>query len=743
MVDIGIVSGHESRGVGASPGTVLDLGDPRARSAEAVGGKAAALARAAGAGLPVLPGFVIPPPVTDDDPSLRRAWRRLSGAGRVALVVRSSSAAEDTAVSSMAGRFVSVLDVRGWEGFLDAVRAVRASARQAATSPVAATSPANGGAPADGGALAEGATDGEAPMAVLVQPMVRCRVGGVLFGADPVTGRTDRLLVSVVPGGPDSLVSGARPGVTVPLSPHGRLTADAPPDSAREARRLLTPAETRRLAALARRAAHLHGGPQDIEFGFEEHTGTLRLFQSRPITAMAARPARHARLLGPGPVAETLPDVLQPLEEDLWVVPMAHGLATALDVGGAAPRSRLRRDPVVFTVEGRAVADLRLLGVAPRRRRSLALLAALNPLPALRRLAAAWRVGRLRGTLPELAAALTAEVDRELTHAPPLAGSSAHGLLAALRWSRSALRSLHAQEALAGALLADAATADARTGEGTAAGRALAALHHGRAEGMDDAALVAAHPEVLALVPPSLTRPLRLPAQGAATPAATARLSPREALRLRIRWVQEFQVRLVGELARRVDGLGERVALLRWPELTAAAEGRPLPSDLAERRPRAAGAPLPDAFRLADGGLVVADRLPGPREGAGDGALGVSGGRVTGVVWDGTGPPPAYPVLVVRVLDPALAPLLPRLAGLVAQTGSPLSHLAVLARELRLPTVTGVTGAVDRFPPGTRVTVDGSTGEVLALPGTAGADGDLAPTESANGTALVAGEAGR
>jgi rifampicin phosphotransferase len=82
------------------------------------------------------------------------------------------------------------------------------------------------------------------------------------------------------------------------------------------------------------------------------------------------------------------------------------------------------------------------------------------------------------------------------------------------------------------------------------------------------------------------------------------------------------------------------------------------------------------------------------------------------VVWDGTGSRPAGAVLVVRTLDPALAPVLPRLTALVAQTGSPLSHLAVLARELRLPTVTGAAGAVDRFPPGTRVMVDGSTGEV-------------------------------
>ncbi len=47
-----------------------------------------------------------------------------------------------------------------------------------------------------------------APMAVLVQPMLTARVGGVMFGTDPVAGRADRMLVSAVRGGPDRLVGG-------------------------------------------------------------------------------------------------------------------------------------------------------------------------------------------------------------------------------------------------------------------------------------------------------------------------------------------------------------------------------------------------------------------------------------------------------------------------------------------------------------------------------------------------------
>ncbi|MFJ9243337.1 PEP/pyruvate-binding domain-containing protein [Streptomyces sp. NPDC101776] len=691
----------------------LDLGQLTAMQPRFAGSKAANLARAAHAGLPVLPGFVIPESAGDDPAALRRAWQDLSDSGALALVVRSSSPQEDTEQSSLAGQFTSVLDVRGWSDFTAAVRTVLDSAHRP-----------------------DGST---APMAVLVQPMLTARVGGVMFGADPVEGRADRMLVSAVRGGPDSLVSGEQAGTNYWLSRRGRLLRTEPPT----AEPLLTPSELRRLARLARRARQLFGGPQDIEFGFDESgdgrrtdgngaSGRLWLFQSRPITAMAARPSRGARLLGPGPVAETLPEQLQPLEEDLWVAPMARGLAAALDIAGSAPRRLLRTVPVVTTVGGRAAADLRLLGAAPPRRRWLALL---NPAPGARRLGAAWRVGRLTAALPGLAADLVADVDRRLAHVPAPGGLPGPDLAAELRWTRAALVSLHAQEALAGALLHEPGTSR------TAAGAALTALAETRALGIPDERAAAAAPAVLALTAPSLRGRGRLPEQGESqqgmsasgnarpeqrplpqpesrtpdsvlTPTLplprTPSLPPREALRLRVRWVHELQVRLVREAARRSGQTPDRVGLLRWPELAAVLDGEPLPGDLHARVPQAESAPLPDAFRLADG-TVVAERGEGAGEGEG---RGVSGGRAVGTVWDGSGPRPADAVLVVRTLDPALAPLLPELTALVAQTGSPLSHLAVLAREFGLPAVVGTADAVRRFPPGSPVTVDGTTGDV-------------------------------
>ncbi|WP_405566210.1 PEP-utilizing enzyme [Streptomyces phaeochromogenes] len=690
------------------------MSDPRAARIPFAGSKAANLARAALAGLPVLPGFVVPYDDWSGHGDLeglegpRRAWQELSADGTRPLVVRSSSPQEDTQESSLAGQFASVLDVQGWHEFRAAVRTVLDSAHR---------------------------PDGTvAPMAVLVQPMLAARVGGVMFGADPVEGRTDRMLVSAVRGGPDSLVSGEQPGTNYWLSRWGRLLRTEPDDP----EGLLGADGLRRLARLARQASGVFGGPQDIEFGFDA-SGQLWLFQSRPITAMAARPARGARLLGPGPVAETLPDQLEPLEEDLWVAPMARGLAAALDIGGTAPRRQLRSVPVVTAVGGRAAADLRLLGAAPPRSRWLALL---NPAPGARRLAAAWRVGRLTAALPGLAVDLVADVDRRLAETPSADRLTRPDLVATLRWTRTVLVSLHAQEALAGALLPEP--------RATAAGTALAALTESRALGVPDDRMVAAQPVVLALVAPGLGRELRLPAdpghtegavaarQGAtptaadtdtpatldtlpaASPPPLPSLPPREALRLRIRWVQELQVRLVRDAARRLvvrGGLGEasKVGLLRWREFVEALEHGRLPGDFKERLPRAVSAPLPDAFRLAEGGTVVAERPvgKGKSKGGSEGAgQGVSGGRAAGTAWDGTGTRPADPVLVVRTLDPALAPLLPGLAGLVAQTGSPLSHLALLAREFGLPTVVGATDAVRRFPPGSRLTVDGTTGDV-------------------------------
>ncbi|GGV22764.1 hypothetical protein GCM10010182_51290 [Actinomadura cremea] len=654
--------------------TTIGLDDPLATVPDRAGAKAANLARAASHDLPVLPGFVIPVQCIGRDEryadthDLRGAWARLSHDGERALVVRSSSTLEDGAVSSMAGRFTSVLDVAAWADFRRAVDDVAASAT------------------------------GPGTMAVLVQPQLDAASGGVLFGADPVDGRTDRVIVSAAPGGPQALVGGEVDGTRYDLTRRGRLVGAERDDGP------LTPLQLRRLARLAARAAQVFGGPQDVEFAFG-HDGRLWLLQSRPVTALAPLPPRGAVLLGPGPVAETLPDPLSPLEEDLWLVPLDRGLGEALATAGAVSRRALRRAPTVRAVGGRAAADLRRLGAGPARRR----LGPLNPLPPLRRLRSAWRVGRLRAELPALAADTAARVDADLAAVPSLHEPTDAELAAALHWTRATLTALHGLEALAGTLVEDGGP-----GAGTAAAHGLAALAHGRSRGHDDARIIASDPGVLALTPPAIAPARPLPptpnGSGARVPGE---LPPREALRLRIRWVQELGARVAWTAGVRLADGGalarpELVRALRLDELVAALDGGALPADLERRPAPPRTAPLPAAFRLA-GDRIVAESAP-----PGDGSP-AGGGRGEGLVYAGPDEPPPGAVLVVGTLAPSLASRLPALAGLVAETGSPLSHLAILARELGVPTVVGLRGALDRFPPGTRLLVDGDAGRVETL----------------------------
>lgn len=704
------------------PGPVL-LPLERAGEAgtEVVGAKAANLGRSIAAGLPVLPGFVITtaavaglsagwesvPQITDE---LAAAWAHLSDGGRLPVVVRSSSPVEDQAASSMAGRFTSIVDVRSWAAFRAAVETVARSAHHVA-SPGYDDSGSGSG---DGGPV-------PAPMAVLVQPHLEPRLSGVLFGVDPLSGRTDRRVVAAVEGGPQRLVSGEVDGTRYVLGARGRLRdVDGEPLP-------LGPRDRRALAALSRRAAAAFGGPQDVEWARTE-PGTFWLLQTRPVTAVAERSgAADGPRFGPGPVAETFPDPLGPLEEDLWVPPLRRALAESLRLTGAASRRRLESSPVLISVEGRVAADLDATGVAAG---PATLWSRLDPRPPIRRLRAAWTVGRLRAALPGLAADVTAAVDAELTAVGPLGALTDDDLLLLLRRAGEALTAVHGYEMLAGLLPASPLTA---------ASLALEALRAGRAEDLRDDEIVARWPEVLALSAPAVTGSPRLPGAtppaiagtavdqaAVAAPAAPSapapavrplhELGPREALRLRARWLHELTARVALELGRRLadrrllEGPGD-AGLLTLAELEAAVRSGTAPPDVDGRRLRLSP-PLPAAFHLV-GGRVRATETPI----GSTGARGASAGRAAGPTYQGPLPAPAGSVLVVATLDPGLAPYLGGLAGLVAETGNALSHLAILAREHELPCVVGCAGALERFPTGTVVALDGTTGQVSVLEG--------------------------
>jgi pyruvate,water dikinase len=71
---------------------------------------------------------------------------------------------------------------------------------------------------------------------------------------------------------------------------------------------------------------------------------------------------------------------------------------------------------------------------------------------------------------------------------------------------------------------------------------------------------------------------------------------------------------------------------------------------------------------------------------------------------------PAGAVLVTRSTSPSWTPLFHGACAIVAESGGPLSHGAITAREMNLPAVMAATGIMRRLREGERVRVNGSLG---------------------------------
>ncbi|MCH7788368.1 MAG: pyruvate, phosphate dikinase [Acidobacteria bacterium] len=689
--------GREVDVVDRSP--IVSLADERATDATLAGAKASALAAAAVAGLPVLPGLVLTTSYQADVKSqslqsdlgslevTQEAYRQAKELGQ-SLMVRSSSCGEDTATSSMAGQFESVADVDTFDDFVDAVGTVLESAETAMV---------------------------DAPMAVLIQPMLSTSAGGVAFGADPVTGRADRIVVSSAEK-PSTVVDGSSGTERFVLDRDGDLLDHARGD---ESSKALPKVELARIAALVRSAESHLGGVQDIEWAIDQDR-TLLLLQSRPITTIVkGTPA--GPVYGPGPIAETFPEPLSRLEEGLWMEPLRQGVDEALLLAGVERQTGSKATPSVISVDGAVAIDLELAEGGAK----LGLLRRFGLRGGATRVRRAWRIGRLRTALPALADDLVDRVDRDLEAVPGFGALTNRQLLALLERSDAMLSSLHAHEILLGLLIEQD---DQRL---TSASVALRVLSEARRDGLSDDEILRSSPVVFALLAPKVGPEPTLPSRSETPLLVSTPSQPssdaailREALRLRARWVQELTARAAWQLGSRLCADGELESIDDVRNLSL----RDLESVVLKLgsvvhyvvggivEPQNCG--LPASFRLTERGLPVAVRT-GRGESGGTGA---GGGVGTGIVTHDESNPPEGSVLVTRTLRPGLGPLLTRLSGVVSETGSVLSHLAILAREAGVPVVVGYADALDQFGEGVEVNVNGDSGEVSIL-NEAGAEG--------------------
>ncbi|UXA20182.1 PEP/pyruvate-binding domain-containing protein [Mycobacterium sp. SMC-4] len=333
---------------------VCRLTDRAAADPRRSGGKGANLAVLAQAGMPIPDGFVVttdayrrfvaehsldelirrelhdlgtdPDAVAAASQRLRSAFesvpvpapvrRELEAAaaslGGRAMAVRSSATAEDLPEASFAGQQDTVLDVVGDAAVCSAVRRCWSSLWSAR-------------------AIAyrrdHGIGHAGLAVAVVLQPMVSATAAGVLFTADPLSGRRDRMVIEAAAGLGDAMVSGA-------VTPD-RWVIDSASPVPEGAAGLLTPEQLDALVALGNRAAELFGSPQDLEWALQE--GAVVVLQSRPITTLFPVP----QAAGPG-LRVYIPAML-----------LAQGIAEPLTPAGTAFFRAMISSWIRYLVSGR------------------------------------------------------------------------------------------------------------------------------------------------------------------------------------------------------------------------------------------------------------------------------------------------------------------------------------------------------------------------------------------------------
>src|SRR5215216_5124856 len=220
------------------------------------------------------------------------AYQELGNGASVPVAVRSSATAEDLPYASFAGQQDTYLNVVGVDAVMEAVRRCWASL----WTDRAVSYRAKGGI-----------DHRNVRLAVAVQRMVEAEVAGILFTANPLTGRRRQAVIDASPGLGEAVVSGAvNPDHFVVNTATGeiverrlgdkRVAVMAAADNGtkrvelagREDKASLEDGQIRALAALGARVEAHYGVPQDIEWAID---GKIWLLQARPITTLFPLPA--------------------------------------------------------------------------------------------------------------------------------------------------------------------------------------------------------------------------------------------------------------------------------------------------------------------------------------------------------------------------------------------------------------------------------------------------------------------
>ncbi|PRC41488.1 pyruvate, water dikinase [Mycobacterium sp. ITM-2017-0098] len=294
--------------------TTIDLDDV---TDDRFGGKAAGLAELRRLGLAVPAGFVVANASAKGVlGAATDRFSQMAAAGAIPVAVRSSAVGEDGADRSFAGQYDTVLGVNTIFGFAAAVRRCADSVGSRRASSYSGQS--------------------TAIMNVVVQQMVDARAAGVVFTADPATGRRDLMVIDAIAGLGEALVDGT-------ASPdHIVLNSDGSP-AVREVgtEAVLSSDEVAEIRSGALRAAEHWGRPLDLEWAIDQ-SGKLWWLQARPITtlpgdlnAMDSPVAGAAHVYTRCNIGEMMPGAFCPLTASVSGYAIDYAMQVTQVVGGA------------------------------------------------------------------------------------------------------------------------------------------------------------------------------------------------------------------------------------------------------------------------------------------------------------------------------------------------------------------------------------------------------------------------